>query len=63
MLPRKKQYLEREDEINRKNYVNKSDRLNQKLCQQDGGYQDLKFPFKQQNLIRDFNKIFYRIYD
>jgi len=59
----KKQYAVKQDEDDRKNYDKKWDRLNQKLRQQDGGYQEPEFPFKQQNLIRDFNELYHRIYD
>lgn len=59
----KKVYAVKQDEDDRKNYDKKWDRLNQKLLQQDGGYQEPEFPFKQQNLIRDFNELYHRIYD
>ena len=59
----KKQYAVKQDEDDRKNYDRKWERLNQKLKQGDAGYTEPEYPFKQQNLIRDFNELYHRIYD
>jgi serine/threonine-protein phosphatase 2A regulatory subunit B' len=59
----KKVYAVKQDEDDRKNYDKKWERLNMKLKQNDGGYQEPEYPFKQQNLIRDFNELYHRIYD
>jgi serine/threonine-protein phosphatase 2A regulatory subunit B' len=59
----KKVYAVKQDEDDRKNYDKKWERLNMKLKQSDGAYQEPDFPFRQQNLIRDFNELYHRIYD
>lgn len=59
----KKVYAVKQDEDDRKNYDKKWERLNMKLKQSDGSYQEPDFPFRQQNLIRDFNELYHRIYD
>jgi serine/threonine-protein phosphatase 2A regulatory subunit B' len=59
----KKVYAVKQDEDDRKNYDKKWERLNSKLKQSDGSYQEPDFPFRQQNLIRDFNELYHRIYD
>lgn len=53
----------KQDEEDRKNYDKKWERLNAKLRQQDGTFQEPEYPFKQQNLICDFNELYHRIYD
>lgn len=59
----KKVYAVKQDEEDRKNLDKRWEKLNQKLKQQDGAYSEPEFPFKQQNLIRDFNELYHRIYD
>lgn len=59
----KKIYAVKQDEDDRKNYDKKWEKLNQKLKQNDNQYAEPEYPFKQQNLIRDFNELYHRIYD
>jgi hypothetical protein len=59
----KKQYAVKQDDEDRKNLDKKWDRLNQKLKQQDGGFQEPDYPYKQSGLIRDYNELYMKIYD
>ena len=58
----KKLYAVTQDEKDRKNFDGKWDKLNNKL-QATPGYTEPSVPFKAGSVIRDFNELYYKIYD
>lgn len=59
----KKLHAIKQDEEERKNMDKKWDKINSKLKTQIGDYEEPLMPFKPNNLIRDFNEIYAKIYD
>jgi ADP-ribose pyrophosphatase YjhB (NUDIX family) len=59
----KKAFAVKQDEDDRKTFDRKWEKLNQKLKQTEAGYNEPDYPFKQSQLIRDFNELYQKIYD
>ena len=59
----KKQYAVKQDEDDRKALDKKWEALNDKLKKQNPNYLEPPLPFKSNNLIRDFNQLYAKIYD
>jgi serine/threonine-protein phosphatase 2A regulatory subunit B' len=59
----RKAYAVKQDEDERKNYDAKWAKLNQKLKQQHDTFEEPKFPFQANTLIRDYNSLYHKIYD
>jgi len=59
----KKVYAVKQDEDDRKVLDKKWDKINEKLKKENGDYDEPNVPFKSNNLIRDFNSLYAKIYD
>lgn len=59
----KKQYAVKQDEDERKNLDRKWEKLNAKIKEKHGDFDEPKIPFKSSNLIKDFNDLYCKIYD
>jgi len=59
----KKLYAVKQDEEDRKSLDKKWEKLNIKLKGKQPEYEEPPIPFKSNNLIRDFNELYAKIYD
>ena len=59
----RKQYRVKQDLEERNDLDAKWNVLNQRLGERDSTFKAPNFPFAKENLIRDFNPLYYKIYD
>lgn len=60
---KKKEYAVKQDHEDRKTLDKKWSNLNEKIKAKDGAYEEPKIPFESNNLIKDFNELYAKIYD
>lgn len=53
----------KQDEDDRKNLDKKWEKLNQKIKTKNPEFEEPLVPFKSNNLIRDYNELYAKIYD
>ena len=59
----RKQYRVKQDPEERNDLDAKWNVLNQRLGERESGFVPPSFPFAKENLIRDFNPLYHKIYD
>ena len=59
----KKLYAVKQDEEDRKNLDKKWEKLNAKIKQKQPDFDEPPIPFRSNNLIREFNELYAKIYD
>ena len=59
----KKNFAVVQDQEDRKNLDKRWSKLNEKIKMKDPDYQEPSVPFTKENLIRDFNELYAKIYD
>jgi len=59
----KKIYAVKQDEDDRKSLDKKWEKVNNKVLGANKDYEEPAIPFKSNNLIRDFNSLYAKIYD
>lgn len=59
----KKRFGVKQDEDDRKNFDARWEKINGSIKAKDGGYQEPAIPFRNSELIRDYNELYRKIYD
>ena len=59
----RKRFAVKQDEEEHKGYDARWQQLNAKLKAKGGEFEEPKFPFAPNNLIRDYNSLYHKIYD